>query len=96
MKIKSKPTEQRFIWCCTVGTSVKRIFLCFYINDFSLSLGLVTTDQKQLVIIWVFYGYDDIHQLKQKRGKTKTILEIIDYDMELLNIGFFELSVEVC
>ena len=63
---------------------------------FSIYLDWITPHQKQLVIICVFYGYDDIHQLKQKRGKTKTILEIIDYNMELLNIGFFELSVEVC
>ena len=51
---------------------------------------------KSNVIICVFYGYDDIHQLTQKRGKTKSILEMIGYDIELWNIGFFELSVEVC
>ena len=46
----------------------------------------------------MFYGYDDIHQLTQKRGKTKSILEMIGYDIELWNIGFFEyiVSVEVC
>ena len=53
---------------------------------------------KSNVIICVFYGYDDIHQLTQKRGKTKSILEMIGYDIELWNIGFFEyiVSVEVC